>query len=169
MTVNLYYDILYSLKSPCAIKIIIKEEVIINLNNENLIVKAGELWYANLTNAVGSQQGGIRPVLITTNNLGNMVSPVVEGVAFTTKMKNINRPTHAFFRAGEAGLTEDSILMAEQKWTINKSQLLYKIGAMNHKQLLRAVTAIAYANPIYLIAYENGVQDTPTFKKLAMA
>lgn len=139
------------------------------MNNENLIVKAGEIWFAKLDNAVGSQQGGVRPVLITTNNIGNMRSPVVEGVAFTTKMKNNNQPTHAFFRAGEAGLSEDSVLMAEQKWTINKSQLLYKIGVMNYRQLLRAVTAIAYANPIYLIAYEHGVQNTPMFKKLAMA
>ena len=139
--------------------------------NESKVVKVGEVWYADLTNAIGSQQGGIRPVLITSNNRGNELSPVVDGIPFTTKIFKNNQPTHAMFYAGEAGLMENSVLLAEQKWTINKTQLIKKIGVMNHSQLVRAVKAIAYCNPIYYLAYEgeDGVQNTPTFKRLAMA
>jgi mRNA interferase MazF len=131
--------------------------------------RAGEVWLVDLPNAIGHQQGGIRPVLITSNNVGNYYSPVFEGVSLTSKKQENSQPTHAFYRAGEAGLKDDSVLLAEQKWTINKSQLIKKIGVMNDDQLLRAVTAIAHANPIYLLAYEAGVQNTPTFKRLAMA
>lgn len=133
------------------------------------IPRAGEIYFADLDNAKGSQQGGVRPVLIVSNNVGNRFAPVVEGIPFTTKINKNNQPTHALFRAGEAGLTEDSILLAEQKWTINKSQLMEKIGTMNKEQLLRASMAVAYANPIYGMAYEAGVQYTDDYKRLAMA
>lgn len=132
--------------------------------------KATEVWLAEIPNAIGYQQGGIRPVLITSNNIGNHFSPVVEGIPFTTKKQNKNQPTHAKFRSGEAGLSEDSVLLAEQKCTINKSQLIKRLGKMDHSQVVRAVKAIANANPVlFLAAYEINIQNDPTFQRLAMA
>lgn len=136
----------------------------------NIIPRATEVWLVDIPNAIGYQQGGVRPVLITSNNVGNRYSPVVEGIPFTTKKQNKNQPTHAKFKAGEAGLSEDSVLLAEQKCTINKSQLIKKLGRMNHEQVIRAVRAIANANPVlFMAAYEINIQNDPVFQKLAVA
>jgi mRNA interferase MazF len=140
------------------------------LNNENYKKpKCGEIWEVWINNAVGHQQGGKRPVLITSNNIGNYYSPTVDGITFTSKIKKQSQLTHALFKAGEANLPEDSILLAEQKLTINKNQLIRKIGMMNDDQLTRASIAVAYANPIFMKAYEAGVQNTVEFKRLALA
>jgi len=137
--------------------------------NNNEYPKMGEIWLVDLSNAIGCQQGGIRPVLIASNNVGNYHSSIFEGIAFTTQKQNNVQPTHAKFKAGEAGLTEDSVLMAEQKWTINKFQLKKKIGVMNDDQLLRASGVILFANPFLVKAIEAGIQNTSAFQKVACA
>lgn len=135
-----------------------------------LTPKAGEIYFADLSNATGNQQGGVRPVLVVSNNIGNRCAPIVEGIPFTTKINKNSQPTHALFKAGEAGLKEDSILLAEQKVTINKSQLMERVGAMNNDQLLRASKAVAYANPIYGLAYiKERIHETAKYQELAMA
>ena len=137
--------------------------------NNNEYPRMGEIWLVNISNAIGHQQGGIRPMLIASNNVGNCHASIFEGIAFTTQRQNNVQPTHANFKAGEAGLQEDSTLLAEQKWPINDYQLLKIIGVMNDDQLLRASAAILISNPFLVAAVEAGVQNTNAFKKVACA
>lgn len=95
-----------------------------------MIVKRGEIYYADLSPVVGSEQGGIRPVLIVQNDIGNKYSPTVIAAAITSRTTKNDLPTHIFVDASTCGLTRDSIVLLEQVRTIDKRRLRERMGAL---------------------------------------
>lgn len=92
-----------------------------------MVIKRGDIFYADLTPVVGSEQDGIRPVLIVQNNLGNKYSPTVIAIPITTQKKPM-LPTHIPVLKDKYGLPKDSIILTEQLRTLDKSRLKQKIG-----------------------------------------
>ena len=102
------------------------------------MIKRGELYLADLSPIVGSEQGGKRPVLIVQNNVGNRFSPTIIVAAVTTHVEKNRLPTHIFLNGEECGLNQDSIVLLEQIRAIDKSRLGAKIGSVP-TQVLKAV------------------------------
>lgn len=100
----------------------------------DLIVKKGDLFFADLSPVVGSEQGGIRPVLVVQNDVGNKYSPTVIVAAITSQTKT-KLPTHVQLNATQGGLSKDSIVLLEQLRTIDKQRLRERIGTLNEKQI----------------------------------
>ena len=96
-----------------------------------MIVKRGDIYYADLSPVVGSEQGGIRPVLIIQNDVGNKYSPTVISTAITSQINQAKMPTHIEIDAGGFGLSRDSVVLAEQIRTIDKQRLKEKIGHLD--------------------------------------
>ena len=97
-----------------------------------MVIKRGDMFYADLSPVVGSEQGGIRPVLIIQNDLGNKYSPTVIAAAITSQMNKTKLPTHIPIGSQNSGLKADSIVLTEQIRTIDKSRLKEKMGHMLH-------------------------------------
>ena len=93
-------------------------------------VKRGEIYYADLSPVVGSEQGGVRPVLIVQNDIGNKYSPTIIVCAVTSKLTKAKLPTHVELKEGDAGLMKDSVALLEQVRTIDKKRLQGRIGAL---------------------------------------
>ena len=85
-----------------------------------MTVKRGDIYYADLSPVVGSEQGGVRPVLIVQNDVGNRFSPTVIAAAITSQSDKTNLPTHIKLNGTASGLTKDSIVLLEQVRTIEK-------------------------------------------------
>ena len=98
-----------------------------------MIVKRGDIFYADLSPVVGSEQGGIRPVLIVQNDVGNKYSPTVIVAAITSQINKAKLPTHIELSANEYGLSKDSVVLMEQIRTIDKKRLKEKIGHMDEE------------------------------------
>lgn len=92
-------------------------------------VKRGELYYADLSPVVGSEQGGVRPVLVVQNDVGNRYSPTVIAAAVTSKMNKAKLPTHIELPSS-FGLAKDSVILLEQIRTIDKRRLKERIGEL---------------------------------------
>lgn len=92
-----------------------------------MIVRRGEIYYADLSPVVGSEQGGVRPVLIVQNDIGNKYSPTVIVAAITSQINKAKLPTHVELSASEYGLPKDSVILLEQIRTIDKKRLREKI------------------------------------------
>lgn len=92
------------------------------------MVKKGDMFYADLSPVIGSEQGGIRPVLIIQNDIGNKYSPTVIAAAITSQTNKAKLPTHIEISSEGLGLNKNSIILAEQIRTIDKSRLKEKIG-----------------------------------------
>ena len=86
-------------------------------------VKRGDIYYADLSPVVGSEQGGVRPVLIVQNNVGNKFSPTVIAAAITSQINKAKMPTHIEIGAADYGLSKDSVILLEQVRTIDKKRL----------------------------------------------
>ncbi len=97
----------------------------------NSMVKRGDIFYADLSPVVGSEQGGIRPVLVVQNDVGNKYSPTVIVAAITSKINKAKMPTHIEIEGEKHGLTKDSVILAEQIRTIDKKRLKEKIGHLD--------------------------------------
>ena len=95
-----------------------------------MTIKRGELYYADLSPVVGSEQGGVRPVLVVQNDVGNKYSPTVIAAAVTSQLTKAKLPTHIALTAGEYGLPKDSVVLLEQIRTIDKRRLREKIGEL---------------------------------------
>lgn len=91
------------------------------------MIKRGDIYFADLSPVVGSEQGGTRPVLIIQNNLGNHFSPTIIVAAITAKMAKAKLPTHVGITAKETGIAKDSVILLEQIRTIDKSRLKEKV------------------------------------------
>ena len=102
-------------------------------------IKRGDMYYADLSPVVGSEQGGIRPVVIIQNDLGNKYSPTVIAVAITSKLGKTKLPTHIEINSKNIGLKSDSVILAEQVRTIDKSRLKEKIGHINDDLLMNKI------------------------------
>ena len=94
-------------------------------------IKRGDIYYADLSPVIGSEQGGLRPVLIVQNDIGNKYSPTVIAAAITSKMSKTKLPTHIDVPCEDAGLAKDSIILLEQIRTIDKKRLKEKMGHLN--------------------------------------
>ena len=105
-------------------------------------VKRGEIYYADLSPVVGSEQGGVRPVLIVQNDTGNRHSPTVIAAAITSQMGKAKLPTHIGLSAQSSGLPKDSIVLLEQIRTLDKTRLKNKIGTLSEKTLKKVDRAL---------------------------
>ena len=107
-------------------------------------IKRGEIYYADLSPVIGSEQGGIRPVLIIQNDVGNRYSPTVIVLAITGQQNKAHLPTHVSVPAGDCGLLKDSVVLAEQIRTLDKRRLKEKIGSLPPEVMaLRRITPSA--------------------------
>ena len=95
------------------------------------VVKRGEIYYADLSPVVGSEQGGTRPVLIVQNDIGNRYSPTVIAAAITSQKEKSHLPTHIEVKSSDCGLTKDSIVLLEQIRTLDKKRLKEKMGKLS--------------------------------------
>ena len=100
-----------------------------------LNIKRGDIYYADLSPVVGSEQGGIRPVLIVQNNVGNRFSPTVIAAAITSQQSKAKLPTHIPLFANTAGLARDSVVLLEQVRTIDKRRLREKMGTVDENSM----------------------------------
>lgn len=96
-----------------------------------MTVKRGDIYYADLSPVVGSEQGGIRPVLIVQNDVGNRFSPTVIAAAITSQSDKAKLPTHIKVNRSVTGLAKDSIVLLEQVRTIDKRRLKEKMGTLD--------------------------------------
>lgn len=94
-------------------------------------IKRGDIYYADLSPVVGSEQGGVRPVLIVQNDIGNRFSPTVIAAAITSQRAKANLPTHIMLNAQSTGLARDSIVLLEQIRTIDKHRLKERMGSLD--------------------------------------
>ena len=125
-------------------------------------IKRGDIFYADLSPVVGSEQGGLRPVLIVQNDIGNKYSPTVIAAAITSQLGKAKLPTHIDVYAEKFGLVKDSVILLEQIRTIDKTRLREKMGHIDDvlmKQVNNAITVSFGLDE----TYENrtAVQDIP--------
>ncbi len=106
-------------------------------------VRRGEIYYADLSPVVGSEQGGIRPVLIVQNDVGNKHSPTVIAAAITSQRGKSRLPTHIEVQADQCGLAKDSIVLLEQIRTIDKKRLKDKMGELDLNAMDKVNTALS--------------------------
>ncbi len=118
-----------------------------------MIIKRGDIFYADLSPVVGSEQGGVRPVLIVQNDVGNKYSPTVIAAAITSKLGKNKLPTHIDVYADRVGLQKDSVILLEQIRTIDKQRLGEKMGHLD-SELMNAVDDA--------ISISFGLSHTPT-------
>lgn len=105
-------------------------------------VRRGDIYYADLSPVVGSEQGGIRPVLIVQNNVGNRFSPTVIAAAITSQKEKTNLPTHIRVQSSTSGLARDSIVLLEQIRTIDKQRLKEHMGTLDELSMNRVDEAL---------------------------
>ena len=105
-------------------------------------VKRGEIYYADLSPVVGSEQGGIRPVLIVQNDIGNKHSPTVIAAAITSKKEKSQLPTHISVSAQSCGLSKDSVVLLEQVRTLDKRRLKERMGELDSNSMAQVNNAL---------------------------
>ena len=110
-------------------------------NNQG--IRRGDIFYADLSPVVGSEQGGIRPVLIVQNDVGNKYSPTVIAAAITSQKYKTGLPTHIKVNADGCGLAKDSIVLLEQVRTIDKRRLKEKMGNLGETDMGRIDRALS--------------------------
>ena len=106
-------------------------------------VHRGEVFYADLSPVVGSEQGGVRPVLIVQNEIGNRHSPIVIAAAITSRLDKTRLPTHINIRAADTGLAKDSVVLLEQIRTLDKRRLREHMGKLDDAVMKKVDNAIA--------------------------
>ncbi len=106
-------------------------------------VKRGDIYYADLSPVVGSEQGGLRPVLIIQNDVGNRYSPTVIAAAITSRLGKTKLPTHIDVHAERAGLARDSVVLLEQLRTLDKRRLKERMGRLDDEMMREIDAAIA--------------------------
>ena len=108
-----------------------------------MIVRRGDIYFADLSPVVGSEQGGVRPVLIVQNDIGNKHSPTIICAAITSQMNKAKLPTHIALSAAEYALPKDSVILLEQIRTIDKKRLREHMGRLDETQMHQVDDAIA--------------------------
>ena len=106
------------------------------------MIKRGELYYADLSPVVGSEQGGVRPILIVQNDTGNKYSPTIIAAAVTSKLDKARLPTHIELSAKEFGLPKDSVILLEQIRTLDKKRLKERIGELSDSKMQKVNVAL---------------------------
>ena len=115
-------------------------------------VRRGDIYYADLSPVVGSEQGGMRPVLIVQNDVGNKYSPTVIAAAITSKTSKSKLPTHIEVYADKYGLAKDSVILLEQIRTIDKTRLKEKMGHLDDYVMNQVNDAITVSFGLELTA-----------------
>ena len=113
------------------------------------MVRRGELYYADLSPVVGSEQGGVRPVLVVQNDVGNKYSPTVIAAAVTSRIDKAKLPTHIELSAREYGLTKDSVVLLEQIRTLDKTRLKERIGQVSADKMRKINEALLVSLGFY--------------------
>lgn len=108
----------------------------------HVVIRRGDIFYADLRPVVGSEQGGIRPVLIIQNDVGNLHSPTVICAAITSKMNKAKLPTHVAIEAGRYQFGRDSVILLEQLRTIDKRRLKDRVCHLDGEMLKRVNKAL---------------------------
>ena len=108
-----------------------------------MTVKRGDIYYADLSPVVGSEQGGVRPVLIVQNDVGNKYSPTVIAAAITSQKYKTALPTHISVNSGGCGLQKDSIVLLEQVRTIDKTRLKERMGTLDNDEMSKINKALS--------------------------
>ena len=121
-----------------------------------MTIKRGDIYYADLSPVVGSEQGGLRPVLIIQNDVGNRYSPTVIAAAITSKMSKTHLPTHIDIYAEQVGLAKDSVILLEQIRTIDKRRLKEKMGHLDDSIMNEVNSAIAVSFGLGVATAEDG-------------
>lgn len=118
-------------------------------------IKRGDIYYAELNPVIGSEQGGTRPVLIISNDIGNRHSPTVIVAAITSRVHTKAKlPTHTAIRDFE-GLNKDSIILLEQIRTIDKKRLQEYIGMLSESEMARVDKALAISVSLNILKGKN--------------
>ncbi len=107
-----------------------------------MLIRRGEIYYAELNPVVGSEQGGTRPVLVIQNDIGNQYSPTTIIAAITSQISKAKLPTHVEVTARRSGLERDSVILTEQIRTIDKSRLKEKVTVLDEESMARVNQAI---------------------------
>ncbi|MBR2499976.1 MAG: type II toxin-antitoxin system PemK/MazF family toxin [Clostridia bacterium] len=107
-----------------------------------MVVRRGDIFYADLSPVVGSEQGGVRPVLVVQNDVGNKFSPTVIISAITSQINKAKMPTHIEITADEYGLAKDSVILLEQIRTIDKRRLKERIGRLDDEFMQKVDDAL---------------------------
>lgn len=107
-----------------------------------MIVKRGDVYFADLSPVVGSEQGGVRPVLVLQNDIGNRFSPTVIVAAITAQIQKAKLPTHVEINAKKYGFDRDSVILLEQIRTIDKQRLTDKITHLDDMMMRRVDDAL---------------------------
>jgi len=110
--------------------------------NKVMDLKRGDVYYADLNPVVGSEQGGVRPVLVIQNDIGNKYSPTIIVAAITSKINKAQLPTHVEISADDSSLDRDSVILLEQIRTIDKKRLKSEVAKLNGDILERVNSAI---------------------------
>jgi len=108
-----------------------------------VIIKRGDIYYADLSPVIGSEQGGVRPVLVVQNDIGNKYSPTVIAAAITSQINKAKLPTHIEISAQDYGLQKDSVILLEQIRTIDKKRLKEKIGHLDDELMEKVNEALS--------------------------
>lgn len=119
-------------------------------------VRRGDIFYADLSPVVGSEQGGLRPVLIIQNDVGNRYSPTVIAAAITSRMGKTKLPTHIDIYADRVGLAKDSVILLEQIRTLDKRRLREKMGHLDDDVMEEVNNAIAVSFGLHEGVRESG-------------
>ncbi len=108
-----------------------------------MLIRRGDIYYADLSPVVGSEQGGVRPVLIIQNNVGNKYSPTVIAAAITSRGTKADLPTHIKLYADHSGLSRDSVVLLEQIRTLDKQRLREKMGSLSPYDMYKVDQALS--------------------------
>ncbi len=106
-------------------------------------IKRGDIYYADLSPVVGSEQGGVRPVLIVQNDIGNRYSPTVIAAAITSQTDKARLPTHIQLHSEGSGLSRDSVVLLEQVRTLDKRRLKERMGKLDDDSMYRVNQALS--------------------------
>lgn len=121
-------------------------------------IKRGELYYADLSPVVGSEQGGVRPVLIIQNDIGNRFSPTIIAAAITSQLSKAKLPTHIAIMGEKYGLSKDSVILLEQIRTIDKRRLKEKIGDLDSETIYKVNRALLISLGFVSAGVNTGTQ-----------
>jgi mRNA interferase MazF len=107
------------------------------------MIRRGEIYFAQLNPVIGSEQGGIRPVLVVQNDIGNQYSPTTIVLAITSQINKAKLPTHVELKAKTYGLERDSVILAEQVRTIDKTRLKQRIAGLTEETMTKVNQALS--------------------------
>ena len=113
-----------------------------NIGVNIVVIKRGDIYYADSRPVVGSEQGGVRPVLIIQNDMGNRYSPTIICAAITSKLNKAKLPTHVGLTANDYGIVKDSVILLEQVRTIDKSRLKERVCHLDESVLRKINEAL---------------------------